>query len=373
NASPHLKVADTPRDSVALFQYTSGTTGDPKGVMHTHRGIVYSTDTYFRHVLNLHEGDICFSLSKIFFGFGQGNSIWGPLRWGASVLLYPGIAKPKKVFHLVEKYGVTVLFAAPTHYRKMVQSEDIGAYNLGSLRLCVSAGEPLPSALYNRWKEQTNIEILDGIGSTEAMHIFISNKIGEVKPGTSGRPVAGYEAKVVDQEGNEVPPGEPGNLMVKGGSIAVGYWNKYEETKNKFIGWWLSTGDIYLKDEEGYFTYQGRADDMIRSGGVWVSPVEVEETLKEHPAVTDAAAIPGKTREGLLRVKALVVLAEGYEPSEDLKEELKGFVKSKIAPYKKPTWIEFVNDLPRTSTGKLMRYKLRKREERLWSERKFTR
>lgn len=364
NTSPELEVADTARDSVAIFQYTSGTTGDPKGVMHTHGGIIYSTDTYFSRVLNLCEDDICFSVSKIFFGFGQGNSIWGPLRWGASVLLYPGMARPEKVFQLVERYGVTVLFAAPTHYRKMVQPESkLETYDLSHLRLCVSAGEALPPIVYRQWKAQTGIELLDGLGSTEAFHIFISNRSGQVKPGSSGVPVPGYEAKVVDKDGDRVPLGEVGNLLAKGGSVAIGYWNKYEKTKDTFKGWWLSTGDIYVKDEEGYYTYQGRADDMIRSGGVWVSPIEVEDTLMEHPAVIDAAAIPGRTKEGLLRVKAFVVLDESYEPSDDLEEKLKSFVKSKIAAYKKPTWIEFAKELPRTSTGKIMRHKLRENEE----------
>lgn len=365
-ASDKLEAEETHRDEVALWQYSSGTTGPPKGVMHTHRGILYSANTYFKEVLNLNEKDVIYSASKLFFGYGQGNSIWGPLRWGSSVVLYPGRPYPEKIFEIIEKYKVSVLFAAPTHYNAMIrqmEKEEV-KYDLSSLRLCVSAGEALPPIIYKKWKEKVGVEVLDGLGNTEIFHIFISNRPGDAKPGSSGKPVTGYEVKIVkDPYGlEEVPVNEVGILMAKGGSIAIGYWNKYEKTKKTFIGEWLNTGDTYYRDEDGYYYYYGRSDDMIKSGGAWVSPIEVERALMEHPAVLEAAAVPGYTEEGLQKVKAFVVLKEGYSPSKELEEELKFFVKEKLVPYKRPQWIEFVKELPKTATGKILRYKLRQAE-----------
>jgi benzoate-CoA ligase len=366
-ASSNLEAVDLPKDEVVLWQYSSGTTGPPKAVMHMQRNIIYSTDTYYKYILELNENDVCFSASKIFFGFGQGNSVWAPLRWGASAVLYPRRPLPEKVFEIIERYRVTILFSAPTHYNAMLQVEDAEKkYDISSLRLCVSAGEALPAAIYERWKNRFKIDVLDGIGSTEAFHIFISNRPGLVKPGSSGKPVPGYEVRIVDENFRDVPAGEIGHLLLKGGSIAFGYWNKYDKMKETFLGEWLRTGDMYLKDEEGYYWHCGRSDDMIKSGGAWVSPVEVEGALMEHPAVLEAAAIPGYTPEGLQKVKAFVVLKPSYSPSPELAEELKAFVKSKIAPYKRPEWIEFVTELPKTATGKILRYKLRQLErERL--------
>lgn len=363
-ASENLEPADTSRDEVALWQYSSGTTGPPKGVMHAHRAVIYSTDTYYKEILNLNEKDIVHSVSKIFFGFGQGNSIWGPLRWGASAVLYTGRPNPEKILEIVSQYKVTVLFAAPTHYNAMLRYAGLEKYDLSSLRVCVSAGEALPPVIYKRWKEKVGVEILDGLGTTEIFHIYISNRISDVRPGSSGKPVPGYEVRIVKDPYilEEVQPGEIGILMAKGGSIAVGYWNKYEKTKRTFIGEWLNTGDMYYRDEDGYYYYYGRADDMIKSGGVWVSPIEVERVLMEHPAVVEAAAIPSYTEEGLQRVKAFVVLKEGYNPSSQLEEELKNFAKEKLPGYKRPYWIEFVDSLPKTATGKILRYRLRQAE-----------
>jgi benzoate-CoA ligase len=221
----------------------------------------------------------------------------------------------------------------------------------------------LPPIIYRRWKELTGIDILDGIGATEAFHIFISNRAGKVKLGSSGTPVPGYDTKIVDEKFNEMPTGETGRLLVKGESLALGYWNKYSKTKEVFVGEWLITGDVYYKDEEGYYWYCGRSDDMIRSGGVWVSPIEVEKTLMEHPAVLEAAAVQGYTKDGLQRVKAVVTLRSGHTPSEDLAAELRRYVQEKLASYKKPEWIEFVNELPKTTTGKIQRYRLREIED----------
>ena len=363
-ASSDLDAVRMPPDEVVLWQYSSGTTGSPKGVMHTQGGILYSADTYFKQVLGLAEDDVCFSVSRLFFGYGQGNSMWGPLQAGASTVLAGGRFRPERVLETLERYGVTILFAAPTHYNKMLEDKDVlRRYNLTSLRICVSAGEPLPPVIYRKWKDMTGLDILDGIGSTEAFHIFISNRLGKAQPGSSGTPVPGYEVRIVDEMLNDVPTGEIGNLLVKGGSLALGYWNRYFKTKETFIGEWLWTGDVYYKDNEGYYWYYSRSDDMIRSSGVWVSPIDVEKTLMEHPAILEAAAVQGYTDEGLQKVKVIVVLRTGYVPSPELIEELKNHVKGRTASFKKPERIEFVKELPKTSTGKIQRYKLRETEE----------
>ncbi len=363
-ASSDLDAVRMPPDEVVLWQYSSGTTGSPKGVMHTQGGILYSADTYFKQVLGLAEDDVCFSVSRLFFGYGQGNSMWGPLQAGASTVLAGGRFRPERVLETLERYGVTILFAAPTHYNKMLEDKDVlRRYNLTSLRICVSAGEPLPPVIYRKWKDMTGLDILDGIGSTEAFHIFISNRLGKAQPGSSGTPVPGYEVRIVDEMLNDVPTGEIGNLLVKGGSLALGYWNRYFKTKETFIGGWLWTGDVYYKDNEGYYWYYSRSDDMIRSSGVWVSPIDVEKTLMEHPAILEAAAVQGYTDEGLQKVKVIVVLRTGYVPSPELIKELKNHVKDRTASFKKPERIEFVKELPKTSTGKIQRYKLRETEE----------
>lgn len=353
-----------PPDEVVLWQYSSGTTGQPKGVMHTQNGILHTADTYFKQVLELKENDVCFSVSKLFFGFGQGNSMWGPLRAGASAVLSRDRFNTKNVLNTIETNRVTILFAAPTHYNKILDDLDtLKKYDLSSLRICVSAGESLPPILYRKWKKITGIDILDGIGSTEAFHIFMSNRINNVKPGSSGTPIPGYKVRIVDPQYNDVPVGERGRLLVKGKSIASSYWNKYDKTKKTFIGEWLLTGDIYYQNDDGFYWYCGRSDDMIRSGGVWVSPIEVETVLMEHPSIQEAAAVQGYTSDGLQRVKAVVTLKYNFNPSLDLVEEIKQYTKSKLPSYKKPEWIDFVNELPKTSTGKIQRFKFRKDSE----------
>ncbi|MCL4437021.1 MAG: benzoate-CoA ligase family protein [Thaumarchaeota archaeon] len=363
-ASTDLEAVRLPPDEVVLWQYSSGTTGRPKGVMHTQGGILHSTDTYFKQVLGLGERDVCFSVSRLYFGYGQGNSMWGPLRFGATTVLAGGKFSPEGVLKILERYGVTILFAAPTHYNKMLENRDIlRRYSLTSLRMCVSAGEPLPPVIYRKWKDLTGLDILDGIGSTEAFHIFMSNRPENAQPGSSGTPVPGYEVRIIDGQFNDVRTGEMGRLLVKGGSMASGYWNRYLKTKETFIGEWLLTGDVYYKDDKGYYWYYSRSDDMIRSSGVWVSPIEVEKILMEHPAILEAAAVQGYNEDGLQKVKAIVVLRPGYAESPDLIEELRNHVKDKTASYKKPERIEFVKELPKTSTGKIQRYKFRESEE----------
>ena len=362
--SPKLEPFCSFRDEVAVWQYTSGTTGEPKGVMHTHRQMAFSAQTFFAELLNLTPEDLTYCVSKLFFGYGQGNSVWGPLWHGASVLLFPGRPTPDKVAEIVQTCKPTVLFAAPTHYSKILHVPELASFNCSSLRLCMSAGEALPPTIYKEWKERFGLEILDGIGSTEAFHVFIANRPGHVRPGSSGRPLAGYDTRILGREGEPVPVGEEGVLHVRSESIAIGYWNNYEKTKATFVGEWLKTGDIYRIDEDGYHWYCGRADDIFKTGGVWVSPIEVENALREHEAVKDAALVPFINPEKLQKGMAYVVLKDGCVGSEELAGELKDFVKAKLEPYKRPEIVRFVKDLPRTTTGKIQRSVLREMAKR---------
>jgi benzoate-CoA ligase len=279
---------------------------------------------------------------------------------GATSILWPGPPTPADVYAVIEKHRPTLFYSVPTSYGQLLAYKREGAdFDLSSIRHAVSAGEALPRALYERFKERFGVEILDGIGSTEVLHIFISNRPGEVRPGSSGRVVEGYEARLVDEEGRDVADGEIGNLMIKGDSTCAYYWNKHERTKDTIVGDWIRTGDKYTRDADGYYWYAGRADDMLKVGGQWVSPVEVENTLVEHPAVQEAGVVGRRDADSLDKPLAYVVLASGHSPSDELAEELKEFVKARIAPYKRPRWIEFVPELPKTATGKTQRFKLR--------------
>ena len=359
-ASPELEVADTTKDDAAFWLYSSGTTGYPKGVVHLHHDMIYAYECYARSILRINESDITFSVAKLFFAYGLGNALYYPFRAGAATVLYPGRPEPVKIFEVIDKYHPTLFFGVPTAYAKMLQVERAEEkYDLSSIRLCISAGEALPAAVWQRWKDRFGMEILDGIGSTEILHIFLSNRPGRVKPGSSGELVPGYEAKIVDESGKEVATGEVGNLLVKGDTGAAFYWNKHDKTKSTIIGEWIATGDNYYRDEDGYFWCVGRADDMIKAGGIWVSPVEVENTIMEHPAVLECAVVGAVDEEQLIKPKAYIVLREGYQPSPDLAREIQVHVKGRIAPYKYPRWIEFVPELPKTETGKIQRYKLR--------------
>jgi len=361
NESSHLEPAETGKDDAAFWLYSSGSTGSPKGVVHLHHDLIYSSDLYAKNVLGIAEKDITFSAAKLFFAYGLGNSLYFPFRVGASSVLYPEKPDPEKVFQIIERYRPTLFYGVPTLYAKLLQSMekmDPGP-DMSSLRLCVSAGEQLPAEIYHRWKKITGLEILDGIGSTEALHIFISNNQGKVKPGSSGEIVQGYEARIVDENGTEVQTGEIGNLMIKGDSTAPYYWKKHEKTKKTMIGEWLHTGDKYYKDDEGYFWHCGRSDDMMKVSGMWVSPVEIENILMSHEAVLECAVVGSPDEDKLVKPRAYVVLKEDHEPSSGLKEELRKFVLDRAAPYKHPRWIEFVDSLPRTATGKVQRFKLR--------------
>jgi benzoate-CoA ligase len=328
--------------------------------VHLQHDMVVCLDTYARQVLGMTEADRTVSAAKLFFAYGLGNNMYFPMGVGAQGVLYPHRPLPEAMFELMHRTRPTIFFGIPTLYAAMLQVKDAGSrYDLSSLRLCVSAGEALPEELFKRWGDRFGVEILDGIGTTEILHIFLSNRPGRVRPGATGLPVPGYEARIVDEEGQPVPRGEIGNLRVKGDSTMAYYWNQHEKTKNTLFGQWINTGDKYYEDEDGYFWYCGRGDDMLKVGGIWVSPIEVENTLVSHPAVLEVAVVGQEDDERLVKPKAYVVLKEGQAPGAALEAEIKQFVKDKIAAYKYPRWIEFVTELPKTATGKIQRFKLR--------------
>jgi benzoate-CoA ligase family protein len=359
-ASARLEAVETSKDDAAFWLYSSGSTGFPKGAVHLQHDMVVCLDSYARQVLGMTEADRTVSAAKLFFAYGLGNNMSFPMGVGGEGVLYPHRPLPEAMFDLIHRTRPTIFFGVPTLYAAMLQVKEAGSrYDLSSLRLCVSAGEALPEELYNRWGERFGVEILDGIGTTEILHIFLSNRPGRTRPGSTGLPVPGYEALIVDDEGRPVPRGEIGNLRVKGDSTMAYYWNQHEKTKNTLYGHWINTGDKYYEDEDGFFWYCGRGDDMLKVGGIWVSPIEVENTLVSHPAVLEVAVVGHEDEERLVKPKAYVVLKEGCAPGAALEAEIKQFVKDKIAAYKYPRWIEFVSELPKTATGKIQRFKLR--------------
>lgn len=360
-ASDQLDMCYTCEDDAAFWLFSSGSTGEAKGVVHLQHDMEYAFNTYARQVLQITEDDICFSASKLFFAYGLGGGMYFPLGAGASTVLLSERPFPEKVFEVIETYKPTIFFGVPTLYGSMMDYAERSSrkFDLSSLRICTSAGEALPEAFSRRWKELYNLDILDGIGSTEALHIYISNRIGDVKPGTSGKVVPGYEAKIVDEQGFEVPPNVIGDLVIKGDSLTPGYWNLHELNKMKIKGDWFYTGDKYSQDEEGYFKYSGRADDMLKIGGIWVSPIEVENCLLDHPAVLEIAVVGEEKENGLTLLKAYIVLKNGYDPCEKLTGELQAYAKSKLANYKAPRVIEYLDELPKTSSGKIQRFRLR--------------
>jgi benzoate-CoA ligase family protein len=359
-ASDDLERADTTPDDACFWLYSSGTTGFPKGAVHLQHDMVWCADTYGRSILQLAESDRTFTVSPLFHAYGLGNGVFFPFRVGASSMCKPERPTPELVYSLITQERPTVLFTAPTFYAALLAyPEDGFRYDLSSLRFCVSAGESLPKPLFDAWKRRFGLEILDGIGSTEMLHIFISNVAGRAKGGTSGVVVPGYDAKIVDESAHPVAKGETGDLWVSGDSAFAYYWNKHEKTKRTIKGEWVVTGDRYHQDEDGHFVYEGRSDDMLKVSGMWVSPAEVEAALMEHPAVLECGVVGAKDKDELVKPKAFVILKQGHAGGDALSEELKTFVKGRIAPYKYPRWIEFVTELPKTATGKIQRYKLR--------------
>lgn len=358
--SAECETAPTSPDDAAFWLYSSGTTGFPKGTVHLHHDMSCSCEYYAKGILKINENDRTFSVARLFFAYGLGNGLYFAFYVGGSIILHPDRPQPDHVFSVITKYKPTLFFGVPTSYNAMLQVKDAEKkYDLSSVRLGISAGEALPGNVWKHWKERFGIEILDGIGSTEILHIYVSNRIGESKPDCTGKIVPGYEARIVDPDGNVLPPGEAGILLIKGDSTAACYWNKHEKTKQSFQGEWFYTGDQYVMDEEGYFTYAGRGDDMIKAGGIWVSPVEVEATLMQHPAVLECGVVGAADDDGLIKPKAYVVFKDDIEVNDQLIEEVKLFVKKSIAPYKFPRWIEPIDELPKTATGKIQRFKLR--------------
>src|SRR5579885_3264206 len=359
-ASGSLAAAETSKDDSAFWLYSSGSTGFPKGCVHLQHDMLVCTALYARPFLQMTQDDITFSAAKLYFAYGLGNNLSFPFAEGAAAVYYAGRPVGEDLFKVIDRYHPTIFYAVPTQYASMLAIPDAEKrFDCSSLRVCVSAGEPLPAELYRRWKERFGVEILDGIGSTEICHIFISNRQGEVRPGSSGKLVPGYEARIVDEQGQTVPQGEIGNLLIKGESTCAFYWNKHEKTKQTIQGEWIHTGDKYYQDAEGFFWYCGRSDDMLKVGGQWVSPVEVESALIMHPAVLEAAVVGQADADGLIKPKAYVVLQQGQIASDTLVDELKAFVKDRLAAFKYPRWIECVAELPKTATGKIQRYKLR--------------
>jgi benzoate-CoA ligase len=354
-----LPPADTHRDDMAFWLYSSGSTGRPKGVVHLQHDIPYTCETYARHVLRISQEDVTFSASKLFHAYGLGNNLSFPYWAGASTVLRSGRSTPEGVLETIQRYRPTLFFAVPTLYNAILNFPDSRRYDLSSVRLCVSAAEALPAEIFNRWKERFGLVILDGVGSTEMLHIYCSNTPEALRPGSSGKPVPGYELKILSPDtGQPVRPGEVGDLYVRGDSELALYWHQHEKTKRSLHGGWFHSGDRYRVDEEGFYWYEGRSDDMIKVGGLWVSPVEVENTLIEHPAVQEAAVV-GVLVEGLTRIQAFVVLKAGTSPTDALAQELQEWCRSRLARYKYPHFVTFTQDLPKTVTGKIQRFKLR--------------
>ncbi|HEX9412992.1 MAG TPA: benzoate-CoA ligase family protein [Ktedonobacterales bacterium] len=359
-SSDALDPAPTTRDDAALWLYSSGSTGFPKGCVHLQHDMHVCAELYAKPILSLTEHDITFSAAKLFFAYGLGNGLYFPLAAGASSVHFAGRVTPEAAFQVIQAQRPTVFFGVPTLYAGMLALPDAAArFDTSSLRLCVSAGEALPADLYQRWRERFGVDILDGIGSTEILHIFISNQAGAVRPGSSGRIVPGYQAMITDEQGLPVPTGEIGNLLIAGDSICAQYWNKHERTRSTIMGAWIATGDKYFQDGDEYYWYAGRSDDMLKVSGQWVSPVEVEAALSAHPAVLEAAVIGRQDADGLVKPQAYVVLQQGETPSDALAETLQQYVKTTLVPYKYPRWIVFVLELPKTATGKIQRYILR--------------
>ena len=357
--SPELNAATTSAEDVAFWLWTSGSTGPPKAAVHLHSDWVCCCKNYATEVLGICPGDITFSSSKLFHAYGLGNALMFPFYIGASTILFPGKAKAKAVLEIAQTARPTLFLSVPTLYAQMLQEAERESYCLDSIRLAVSAAEPLPAEIFRRWQCKFGIEILDGIGSTEALHIYLSARPGKVKPGSTGKGVPGYKLRIVDPENREVSPGTIGDLQVSGDSIAPYYWNRRQLTAERMLGPWFSTGDKFWMDEDGYYWYAGRSDDMFRVSGQWVSPFEVESALIEHECVLEAAVVAYRENTELYTPKAFVVVREGIAATPDLARELQEFVKRRITPYKYPRHIEFTDKLPKSAAGKLLRYKLR--------------
>ena len=359
SATPAAKPAATGPDDQAFWLYSSGSTGRPKGTVHSHANPYWTAELYGKAVLGIRENDVCFSAAKLFFAYGLGNALTFPMSVGATTLLMAERPTPDATFKRWTGQKPTVFFGAPTGFAGMLAATNLPASGDVALRLVSSAGEALPSEIGERFKAHFGVDIVDGIGSTEMLHIFLSNRPDKVRYGTTGWPVPGYDIELRGEDGKAVPDGEAGDLYIHGPSSAMMYWGNRVKTRETFQGGWTKSGDKYIRNDDGSYTYCGRSDDMLKVSGIYVSPFEVEATLVQHPAVLEAAVIGKEDEEGLTKTKAFVVLKQGQSVSD---AELKNFVKERLAPYKYPRFIEFVDDLPKTATGKIQRFRLRERE-----------
>ena len=353
-----LDPAPTHKDQPAYWVYTSGSTGESKAAVHLHRNTIFAVEPFLRHVVRLTAKDINFSVARLFFSYGLVNSLFMPLWAGAGVALLPDRPESDAVLDMVEQYKPTILYSIPTAYGKMLR-DGFDEKRLASLRLCVSAGEALPAPIFERWKEKTGLEIIDGVGSTEFGYIFLANRPGQVVPGTSGTVFPEHKFRLLDPAGDDAGPGGMGELWMSAHSIAAYYFRNHEASKKTFLGEWLRTNDQYEMAEGGVLTYQGRSDDLFKSGGIWVSPIQVESTLLAHPAVAEASVVAERDRAGLEKPIAYVVLKSGHEAGDGMAKQLRDFVRERLAVYKCPKSFHFVKELPRTATGKIQRFKLR--------------
>ena len=359
DSTPMHEPHESHRDDIAFWLYSSGSTGNPKGTVHTHGNLFWTSELYGKRTLQMNAEDVVFSSAKIFFAYGLGNSLTFPLSVGATVVLMAGRPTPDAVFEQLTNQQSTIFFGAPTLYAALLAYPEPPPASAINLRISASAGEPLPEDLGRRFKKQFACDVLDGIGSTEMLHIYLSNKLDDVQYGKTGTPVEGYEVEIRDPHGRPVAQGEIGDLYVKGPSASLMYWANREKTRDTFQGEWTRSGDKFICDEQGYYIYSGRSDDMIKVSGQYVSPIEVEATLISHEAVLESAVVGKADAEGLTRTHAYVILQQEYTASDELGKELKEFVKAELTPHKYPRFIHFVEDLPKTATGKIQRFKLR--------------
>jgi len=358
-ASDEFSAASTRPDDACFWLYSSGSTGTPKGVVHVQTSMIKTAELYGQPILGIQENDLVFSAAKLFFAYGLGNGLSFPLSVGATTVLLSERPTPQSVCRILKEYRPTVFFGVPTLYSALLASGELPMREASRLRRCTSAGEALPPDVGRRWSEHFGLDILDGLGSTEMLHIFLSNSPTDNRYGTSGKPVPGYDIRLIGEDGNPVAKGEIGELQVSGPTSAAYYWNNREKSRNTFLGSWTKSGDKYTQNDEGYFTYSGRGDDMLKVSGIWVSPFEVESALASHAAVLEAAVVGQADENGLTKPKAYVVLRPNVPHTVELGAALQQHVKAHLAPYKYPRWIEFVEELPKTATGKIQRFKLR--------------
>jgi benzoate-CoA ligase family protein len=360
DAEKELSPADTTRDDSCFWLYSSGATGQPKGVVHLQHAMRSCAEAYAKPVLGIGDSDITFSASKLYFAYGLGNGLYFPFAAGATSVLVAEPALPRVILDVIRRFRPTIYFAVPTSIANLLAApaSTWKSADFSSVRICVSAGEPLPGSVLKRWRDKAGVDILDGIGSTESCHIFISNRMQDIRPDCSGTVVDGYEARIVDEKGQDVPSGQPGMLMVKGDSICASYWRRHQLTKETILGEWLKTGDVYVRDESGHFYYQGRTDDMLKVGGMWVSPHEVEEVLSEDESVVECAVVGVPDRDTLIKPEAFVVLANAVG-GQELEDRLRQRVRQRLGGNKTPRAFHFVESLPKTPTGKIQRFKLR--------------